>query len=181
MRYLNPEGRNWGNYLNLDGYGISLLVFAGVYTLIFYAACLYLWSLRKHPIVKMRNIGLTITSLLVLHVYVFVVFIMYSLNGTFPCSVEFWVMSLYLPIGFGLFQAQNQQLLLVSRGQQQLAINDVMYKPLGTGLRGLKGWIFRFKVWWNEISTEGKYESFVAIGIGLQVSFKSSLISCNKA
>lgn len=179
MKYLNLKGHNWGNYLNLDGYGISLLVFAGVYTLILYAACLYVWSLRKHPIVKMRNTGLTITSLLVLHVYLFMIFMIYPVNGAFPCSVEFWIMSLYLPIGFGLFQAQNQQLLIVSRGQQQLAKTNVMYKPLGTGRRGLEGWIFRLKVWWNDLSTEGKYESFVAIGIGLQVSSKRPMIICN--
>ena len=169
VAYLNPEGHNWGP-MNLDGYGISMIAFAVLYSLVFYSACAYVWSLRKHPILKMRKIGLAVVSLLILHVYLFVVFMAYPINGAFPCSVEYWIMSIYLPIGLGLFQAQNQQLLLVSRGQERLRQMDEMYRPLGTGRRGLRRLLFRFKLWWNDVSTQGKYEGFVAIGIAIQVA-----------
>lgn len=173
-RYLNPNGRDWGP-MNLDGYGQSLIAFIVVYSLFFYAACAYLWSQRKHPVIKMRKIGLAIASLLTLHVYMVVVFLVYPINGGFPCGVEYWVMSLYLPIGFGLFQAQNQQLLIVSKEQHQLILTDDMFKPLGPRRRGPKQWMIRFKLWWNDISAQGKYEGYVAIGIALQVSLRASL------
>ena len=57
MGYANPGGFNSGA-TNLDGYGISLLAFIVVYTVLLYAACIYLWFQRHHPIVKMRKVGL---------------------------------------------------------------------------------------------------------------------------
>ncbi len=167
--YLNPEGHNWGP-MNLDGYGISIVLFAGIYSLVFLAACGYLWTLRKHTVLKMRKVNLTILSLLVLHVYLFMIFMVYPLNGAFPCSVEYWTMCIYLPIGVGLFQAHNQQLLLVSHDQVQLLNTGEMYKPIGTSHRGLKGFLYRFKIWWDESSAQGKYERYVAIGIAFQVN-----------
>ena len=170
MSYLNPGGHNWGAE-NLDGYGISQITFAVVYSIAFHVACLYVWTLRKHPIIKMRKIGLAIISLQILHVYMFMVFMVYPLNGAFPCSVEYWVMSLYLPIGFGLFQAANQQLCLVSQGQIKLTLSGdtPSYKPMPTG-RGPKKLVSRFKLWWADVSSQGRYEGFVAVGIALQVS-----------
>ena len=170
MPYFNADGHNWGAE-NLDGYGISQIIFAVIYSIAFYAACIHVWMLRKHPIIKKRKIGLAIVSLQILHVYMFMVFMVYPLNGAFPCSVEYWIMSLYLPIGFGLFQAANQQLCIVSQGQLKLTLSHdtSLYKPIPTG-RGLKKLFSRFKVWWADVSSQGKYEGLVAVGISLQVS-----------
>ena len=174
MGYLNTEGHNWGPE-NLDGYGISLIVFSVIYSIFFYVACYQVWTLRKHPIIKMRNSGLAIVSLHILHVYMFMVWLVYPLNGAFPCSIEFWVMSLYLPIGFGLFQAANQQLCVVSQDQYRLGQSpNASYKPIVTG-RGLKVLCLRIKLWWDYTSSQGKYEGFVAVGIVVQVSFSLSI------
>lgn len=94
MGYLNPDGYNWGPAMNLDGYGISLIVFAVVYSILFYLACAFVFFHRKHPVMKMRNISLALVSVLVLHVYLFMVLMIYPMNGVFPCSVEFWIMSM---------------------------------------------------------------------------------------
>lgn len=172
MVYLNPGGFNFGPQ-NWDGYGISNIVFALVYTVALYAACLYLWLQRHHPIVKMRKVGLMLLSVLVIHVFCFMVFTVYTLNGAWPCSVEFWAMNLYLPIGIGLWQVQNQQLLIVSRQQTQMIHSNHLYKPLlpprGRGLGGPRYWLWRFKIWYRSTSTQGKYEGFVFIGIIIQV------------
>ena len=80
----------------------------------------------------------------------------------------------YLPIGIGLFQAQNQQLLIVSREQSLLLRKEEHYKPLypaqGKGLGGPRYWLWRLKLWWQGTSTQGKYEGFVLIGMTVQVS-----------
>ncbi|KAL8838904.1 MAG: hypothetical protein Q9170_001941 [Blastenia crenularia] len=171
MVYLNPGGFNFGPR-NLDGYGISNIVFAVVYTIFLYAACIYLWLQRHHPAVKMRKVGLMLLSVLVIHVFCFMVFTVYFMNGAWPCSVEFWSMNLYLPIGIGLWQAQNQQLLIVSRQQTQMITSNETYKPLlplrGRGIGTPRYWFWRFKLWYQGISTQGKYEGFVLLGIIVQ-------------
>ena len=173
VRYLNPGGHNWAPHENLDGYGISLIVFVLIYSIFFYAACVFLWLQRNNPAVRMRKIPLALLSILVLHVYLIIIFIVYPLNGTFPCGVEFWIMSIYLPIGIGLFQAQNQQLLIVSREQNLLKGIDELYRPLypnrGSGLGGLKYWIWRLKIWWMSVNAQNKYEGLVFVGMVVQV------------
>lgn len=173
VRYLNPDGHNWASTENFDGYGISLVVFILLYSVFFYAACIFLWLQRNNPAIRMRKIPLALLSILVLHVYLVLVFVVYPLNGTFPCGVEFWIMSIYLPIGIGLFQAQNQQLLIVSREQNLLKGTDELYRPLYPnfvgGMGGPKYWMWRLKLWWRSVSSQNKYEGFVLIGMVVQV------------
>ena len=173
MVYAN--GHNWGNKLNWDGLGISSLIFAGVYSIIFYAMCAIVWANRKHPVIKMRNMGLAISSLLVLHVYFFMIFLAYVLNGNYPCELEFWIMSFYLPVGIGLFQAQNQQLLLVSRAQSKLIYMEDTFKSLPPTRPGFKRWNFKFRQWWAQWTEQNKYEGFLAVGMVLQVGYTKTV------
>ncbi|KAF6219532.1 hypothetical protein HO133_004001 [Letharia lupina] len=172
VRYLNPGGHDWAETENLDGYGISLIVVIVLYSIFFYAACIFLWLQRNNPAIRMRKIPLALLSILVLHVYLVIIFVIYPLNGTFPCGLEFWVMSMYLPIGIGLFQAQNQQLLIVSREQNLLKGIDELYRPLypnhGGGLGGPEYWIWRLKLWWRSVNTQNKYEGLVFVGMVVQ-------------
>lgn len=174
VRYLNPGGFNFGS-MNLDGYGISNIVVGVTYSLLFYAACIFLWLNRHHPVVRKRNVPLLLMSLLTLHVFNFIVLLVYTLNGAFPCQVEFWCMSLWLPIGIGLFQAQNQQLLVVSQGQAQLLASDELFKRLppkrqGLGVSGY--WIYRTKLWWRGLNEAGRYQAYVFVGIIVQVCYR---------
>lgn len=173
VRYLNPQGHNWADAENFDGYGISLIAVVVLYSIFFYAACIFLWLQRDNSAIRMRKIALALLSILVLHVYLVLVFLVYPLNGAFPCSLEFWVMSIYLPIGIGLFQAQNQQLLIVSQEQNLLKGIDELYRPLypnhGGGLGGPKYWIWRLKLWWRSVNTQNKYEGLVFVGMAVQV------------
>ena len=172
VRYLNPGGHNYAAE-NFDGYGISLIVVIVLYSIFFYAACAFLWLQRNDPAIRMRKIPLALLSILVLHVYLIMPFIVYPINGSFPCGLEFWIMSIYLPIGIGLFQAQNQQLLIVSREQNLLKGIDELYRPLypnhGGGIGGPKYWIWRLKLWWRSVNTQNKYEGLVLIGMVVQV------------
>jgi hypothetical protein len=94
MVYLNPDGHNWGPSMNLDGWGITLIGFAIAYSILFYTACAFVFHHRKYPVMRMRNISLAVVSLLVLHVYLFMVIMVYPMNGVFPCGVEYWIMSM---------------------------------------------------------------------------------------
>ena len=173
MQYANPYGWFKGHMVD-DGYGLSLLVFIILYTLGFFGACTYVWSQRNHPIIRMRKISVALMSIILLHVYAFLVFVWYPFKGPYPCGVEFWIMSIYLPIGIGLFQVQNQQLLNVSEGQTRLIQLDEPYRPLvgerAHELGSFSYWMFRFKLWWIGTSKQGKYEAFVFAGMVVQVS-----------
>ena len=97
------------------------------------------------------------------------IFLAYALNGHYPCDAEFWFMSFYLPMGIGLFQAQNQQLLLVSRAQNRLMLMDDSFKPLCPANPGFKRWMFKLKQKWGEWTQDSKYEGLVAVGMVVQV------------
>ena len=166
---LNPNGHDWAMKYNLDAYGIGYIVFTVIYSLILFAGCGIVWLQRNHPVIRMRKISLAILSLLTLHVYLVIILLLYPNNGHWPCSAEFWIMSIYLPVGIGLFQAQNQQLLLVSRGQNQLMLGDEMYKPLAPKDGLAKRCMFHLRRWWESLGKQGKYEAFVVVGIIFQV------------
>ncbi|KAL8773559.1 MAG: hypothetical protein Q9209_001664 [Squamulea sp. 1 TL-2023] len=168
MPFLNPGGHDYIG-ANLDGWGVLQLVFAAIYTLVLLVLCGILWSQRNHPIIRMRKIPMAIAAVLVLHVYVIIVLIVYPLNEYFSCNAEFWVMSIYLPIGIGLFQAQNQQLLLISRGQQTLLTKDV-YKPLPSGKNRRQYYWNKFVIWCKSSKEQDAFEGFIAAGMLVQVS-----------
>ncbi len=167
MPFLNSGGHDYSG-ANLDGWGILQLVFAILYTIVLLVLCGILWTQRHHPIIRMRKIPLAIAAVLVLHVYVVIILIVYPLNGYFPCSAEFWIMSIYLPIGIGLFQAQNQQLLLISRGQQVLLTPDI-YKPLPSGKTRRQYYRNKFIIWCKSTKEQDAFEGFIAAGIMIQV------------
>ncbi|KAL8818978.1 MAG: hypothetical protein Q9223_002498 [Gallowayella weberi] len=121
----------------------------------------------------MRKIPMAIAAVLVLHVYLFLVLIVYPLNGHFPCNAEFWIMSIYLPIGIGLFQAQNQQLLLISRGQQALLTQD-NYKPIPRGKTFWQRYWNNFVIWCKKSKEQDAFEGYIAVGMVVQ--FVGSLV-----
>ncbi|KAL8687343.1 MAG: hypothetical protein Q9218_006458 [Villophora microphyllina] len=172
MPFLNPGGHNFIGY-NHDGWGIVQLVFAVFFSILILVLSAVLWRHRNEPVIRMRKVPLSIAATLTLHVYTVIVLIVYPVNEHWPCGVEFWVMSIYLPIGIGLFQAQNQILLRTSRGQQHLLTQDI-YRPLPTGKTVRQYYWNAFKLW-CQAAREGDYfEGFVAAGILLQ--FLVSLI-----
>ena len=175
MVYMNPNGFDLSPNPNLDGWGISHVVVGTLYTLALWAACFYVWVNREHPMLRMRNVPLMLLAINCLHFYLYILFVIYAMNGAFSCQWEFWWMSIYLPIGIGLFQAQNQQLLLVSRQQAQLMVRDDMYKPLPSRPRGSIGgpkyYVYRLKIWWRDVNQQRKYEAYILIGMVFQVRY----------
>lgn len=169
MPFLNPGGHNFVG-VNLDGWGIVQLAFAIIFTIIVLVLSVVLWRYRNEPIIRMRKVPLAIAATLTLHVYTTLVLIVYPINQYWPCNAEFWIMSIYLPIGIGLFQAQNQLLLRTSRGQQHLLTQDI-YRPLPGGKTKRQYYWNAFKLWCQAAREGGYFEGFVAAGIIVQVRY----------
>ncbi|KAL8636201.1 MAG: hypothetical protein Q9228_006377 [Teloschistes exilis] len=166
MPFLNPGGHNFIG-VNTDGWGIVQLVFAIVFTIIVLVLSIVLWMYRNEPVIRMRKAPLAIAAALTLHVYTTLVLLVYPINQYWPCNAEFWIMSIYLPIGIGLFQAQNQLLLRTSRGQQHLLTQDI-YRPLPGGKTKSQYYWNAFKLWCQTAREGGYFEGFVAAGIIVQ-------------
>lgn len=80
----------------------------------------FLWYKRNLPFIKVRGIGLSFVAIGFLHVYYLA--IQYSqLWTSFPEQVEYWVMGIYLPIGWALFHASNSRFLYVAKQQRRFA------------------------------------------------------------
>ena len=110
--------------VNLDGLGILYISLVIAWTLILIPGIVCLLKNRRLPCLRIRNIPLSIGAVCCLHVYWVLCMIAYVMNGYFPCSTEFWIMSIYLPLGIALYHASNSQLLYIAGMQKKYAQVD---------------------------------------------------------
>jgi hypothetical protein len=158
MVQINPLGRNWGPLVNWDGLG---KIYAGLiisWTVILYSGITWLVAHRHHPYLKMRNIPLAVAATTFLHVYLVKIMLAYTTNGHFLCSAEFWIMSIYLPFGIALFQANQVQLLNISTQQRKLLDGDRVSIQQPPRARGL---------WSRRRGLTALKQTYVFIGIGM--------------
>ena len=92
---------------NIDALGIGYLVAAIIYTLILTAELYFLYRRREAFCVRIRNIKVVFAAVSMLHIYLILVLLVYPWNGLFPCSAEFWIMSVFLPSGMAFFQGKS--------------------------------------------------------------------------
>lgn len=144
---LNHKGRNWGplvNWVGPEGSAPKIArlktlqdslgkAYAGLiisWTVLLIAGSLWLISKRRVSFIKMRNLPLALASTLFLHVYLVKIMLAYTTNGHFECSAEFWIMSIYLPFGIALFQANVTQIRSISDRQGRLLLRQTSQSSL---------------------------------------------------
>lgn len=96
-----------GGAPNFDAAGIIYVVAAILYTIVLSAELFLLYRQRSAFCVHIRGLGVVFTSVAMLHVYLVLVLLVYPLNGRWPCSAEYWVMSIFLPLGMAIFQGTS--------------------------------------------------------------------------
>ncbi|KAH0550887.1 hypothetical protein GP486_007748 [Trichoglossum hirsutum] len=161
---VSPEGHNWGP-INLDAVGKGYIGILIVWSLVVFAGLYVLHINRRKPFIRMRNTRLTIAAVLTIHVYLSLVFLVYPLNGSFPCDAEYWIMSIYLPFGIALFQAQNLQLLSLSSMQKKLMLHP-QTRP--AGWRWPRG-IAEMRKAWRRMNMMTRVYSLIGAGMVVQV------------
>jgi hypothetical protein len=83
------------------------------------AGMTFIWIHRKKDAsLRMRKVPLLLAGVFSLHIYAALCIIAYPVGQFFSCNVEFWVMSILLPIGIALFHASNSQFLHVASRQK---------------------------------------------------------------
>lgn len=111
---LHPRELDGKKQPNVDALGIVYVVLAIVYTIIL-ASELYLLHQRRSAFcVRIRSIKVVFAAVSMLHVYLVLVLLVYPWNGLFPCSAEFWIMSIFLPSGMAFFQGQSPPRFILS-------------------------------------------------------------------
>jgi hypothetical protein len=96
-----------GGRPNFDALGFLYVVAAIVYTIVLAGELYLLHRQRTVFAVRIRSLKIVFSAVSILHVYLVLVLLVYPLNGLFPCSAEFWVMSVFLPSGMAFFQGMT--------------------------------------------------------------------------
>ena len=161
---------------NWDRLAAIYITIAILWTGILVSGIITLIINRDLPYIKIRNVPLAISAVALLHVYWCLSMTAYILNGNFPCGVEFWIMSTYLPLGIALYQASNTQLLHIAGLQRKFAYGE---EDSMDNTPELKPPSRRQKVvvWWTGLEYTQKTMGAIAIGMVAQVrSFSLRLI-----
>lgn len=151
---------------NLDSVGQLYLGILCSWTALLAAGMAFLYVNRDLQFLRIRNISLGISAVCVLHVYWMLCMLVYVLNGYFPCGLEFWIMSIYLPLGIGLYQATSTRLLYVAGLQQQyMASAPVSTEKGNVPTKGLRRYLLR----WRSIKATDRAMLTIGSGIGVTV------------
>lgn len=157
---------------NTDGLGFTYIALVIAWTCLLLPASIFLIRNRHLPFLRMRNIPLAISAVAILHVYWVLCMIAYVLNGFFPCATEYWVMSIYLPVGIALFQATNSQLFSVATAQKRYAQGDIVVETRAAPNPKIRGW----RKWWAKLKTYNATKNTMAwIGIAMIVQVSGKL------
>lgn len=153
---------------NLDHLGWTYIAIATLWTILLSMGVTFLISKKDRPFLRIRNVPLAVSAVATLHVYWVLCMIAYVLQGFFPCSTEYWIMSIYLPLGIALFQACNTQLLHIADLQRKYALDfesEEDYDKSGN-TRGWRRCLASLYVR-NRVK---RTMAFIAYGMGVQVS-----------
>lgn len=109
---------------NLDGLGIFWIIWALVWTIIVACGMTFLWRRRDMPMLRIRDLPLSFAAIIMLHLYWGAIQTGYVYFPLFTPEGEFWIMSIYFPIGIALFHASNSRFLHVANQQKELFASD---------------------------------------------------------
>lgn len=99
-------------------------VWAGFWTVAVSLGMTYLILNRHSPVLRIRGIGLSLSAIVLLHLYWASVQFGVMIGPLMPGDVQFWIMGTYLPCGIALFHASNSRFLHVAKHQKKYADHD---------------------------------------------------------
>ena len=99
-------------------------VWACVWTIAVSLGMAYLIVNRHSPVLRIRGIGLSLSAIVLLHLYFASVQFGVMVGPLMPGDVQFWIMGTYLPCGIALFHASNTRFLHVAKLQKKYASHN---------------------------------------------------------
>ncbi|KAK1147955.1 hypothetical protein N8T08_000471 [Aspergillus melleus] len=121
---------------------------------------------RHEQCIRIRNLPLALAAVACLHIYWILCMAAYAMGTAYPCEVEYWVMSVYLPLGIALFQMNSMQLLSVSGIQEKMLLTAYQpYTPPISTRRKSRQYLLRLK----HMNPLQRTEVGIAIGLAAQL------------
>lgn len=169
-----------GTRLTLDNVGRTYIGIAIAWSIILYGAMGVLWSHRRLPQLQMRRLPLVFAALTILHIYWTLCMIVYIIAPVIPCSVEYWIMSILLPLGIAMFQVANTQFLYVACGQRRFngntSLSHLLWKKRLPMLEDQTALLpKKFSRWLKKIDPITKMVIIMGFGMTIQVLGFTSL------
>lgn len=163
--------------LNLDSLGLAYIIIAVVWTLLMAAGAIFLLVHRHAPALRVRNTYLWTSAVLFLHAYWVLCLLAYVLNGSYPCSAEFWIMNLWLPFGIALYQINGMHLLHISSIQSRFVHPHALNAYCGSQAPAKKRWNLPFPRLPKSLSPMQK--SWLWAGVITQASLSKQPLACS--
>ena len=126
----------------LDGVSIWWACWACIWTAAVVAGMTFLIIRRNSPTLRFRGIYLSLSSIVLLHLYWIAVQFGYMLGPLMPGDAQYWIMGTYLPCGIALFHASNSRFLHVAKLQKKYAHRDSNFID---HQKNGNGWTARFR------------------------------------
>lgn len=137
-------------------------VWCCVWTVAVASGIVFLIVRRKSPILRIRGLGLSLSAIVLLHLYWISVQIGMTVGPLAPGDAQFWIMGTYLPCGVALFHASNSRFLHVAKMQKRYLPHGKGVEPESKPKRGLIG---RFQ----RLDYNIKIVSIVSVGMIVQI------------
>ncbi|KAL7649202.1 hypothetical protein ACMYSQ_012429 [Aspergillus niger] len=118
---------------------------AGTWTVIVASGVAYLIAHRNTPPLLLRGLGLSLSAVVLLHVYWASVQFGTMIGTIMPGDAEYWIMGTYLPCGIALFHASNSRFYHVAKLQEDYVIRSCGGIDLSSTSRGKLGAVDRFR------------------------------------
>ncbi|KAL4865762.1 hypothetical protein BDV12DRAFT_145721 [Aspergillus spectabilis] len=132
-----------------------------VWTLAVAAGMAFLISRRNMPILRVRSLGLSLSAILLLHLYWFSVQWGIMIGPLMPGDAQYWIMGTYLPCGIALFHASNSHFLHVAKLQKKYAKYSFLIDSTPAVKRRRGGLIGRFQ------ALEYSMKTIILVGIAM--------------
>ncbi len=158
-------GHDLTHRFNIDGLGKLYIIVTAVWTTVLAGGITFLLSNQHLAILRVRKVWLSVIAISTLHVYWCLAMLAYVLNGYFPCQLEFWIMSTFLPWGIAFYQVVNTRLLYYATLQKKIVTSSGVQSERKevAGRRGL------LKLWTKWKLYDVMTRTLIGLGCGLAV------------
>ena len=128
---VSPKGVDGEFRLNFDSLGKLYVSIAIIWTIFVVCGSCFLLQNRRLPALRVRNTHLWTSAVAFLHTYWVLCLLAYVMNGAYPCTAEFWIMSLWLPFGIALYQVNGMHLLHIASLQTRFIHSQASFAHQG--------------------------------------------------
>ncbi|KAJ5280938.1 hypothetical protein N7478_006310 [Penicillium angulare] len=156
--------------VNLSPVSVWWICYGCIWTFFVCLGIVYMVIHRNSPTIRIRGLGLMLSSIFFLHLYFWSVQFGLCLGNIMPGDAMFWFMGVWLPVGLSLFYASNARFLHIARLQKKYAYPCSRLPGDSSKFRRQSGLIGRF----HRLDYSSK--SFLVVGVLMFIQIGLSVL-----